>query len=114
MDKGNSPSSVCESCKVRPRARRRQAEHLLGMRRFVERDRRMRAERAALRGDKLIRAKLRVLNCERSAASGWLERASGVGRSQAKGANPIRFRKIWSAEDGWLSLGTLWQRPTNG
>jgi hypothetical protein len=49
----------CESCGIRPRDAGGQLNRCLEcLKRLVERDRRLRAERAAFRGDKLIREKL--------------------------------------------------------
>jgi hypothetical protein len=50
MDKGKSRSSLCESCKIRPRGAGGKLSRCLEcLRSFVERDRSMRAERADLR-----------------------------------------------------------------
>jgi hypothetical protein len=67
MGKGKSPSALCESCKVRPRGAGGKLSRCLEcLRSLVERDRKMRAERATIRGDNLIRAKLEA----RKAAEG--------------------------------------------
>jgi hypothetical protein len=59
MGKGKSNSVLCESCKVRPRgAGGRLTRCIECLKSLVERDRRLRKERATLRRDKLIRAKL--------------------------------------------------------
>jgi hypothetical protein len=51
--------TLCESCKLRPRGAGGKLSRCLEcLSRLVERDRRLRAERAAIRGDKQIRAKL--------------------------------------------------------
>lgn len=65
MGRSNSPSTLCESCKMRPRgASGKLSKCLECLKSLVERDRRMRAERVALRGDNLIRAKLKATKAE--------------------------------------------------
>ena len=55
----NGNFALCESCKLRPRGAGGQLTRCIEcLSSLVERDRRLRAERATLRGDKLIRAKL--------------------------------------------------------
>jgi len=65
MDKGKSRSILCETCKIRPRGAGGKLSRCLEcLTSLVQRDRRLRAERAALQGDKLIRAKLSAAKSE--------------------------------------------------
>jgi hypothetical protein len=59
MQQRKLTSMPCESCGIRPRDAGGQLNRCLEcLKRLVERDRRLRAERAALKDDKSIRAKL--------------------------------------------------------
>jgi len=59
MQQRKSTPAPCESCGIRPRDAGGQLNRCLEcLKRLVERDRRLRAERARLREDRQIRAKL--------------------------------------------------------
>src|SRR5258705_6993431 len=61
MSNAKRVTQMCESCRLRPRGAGGKLRRCLQcLQRLVERDRRLRAERAALRADKSIRARLQV------------------------------------------------------